>query len=129
MKSGDHPKEKSLFEHRRQKPLSKAAFRARLAKYLAGAVLLVCAALGIGVVGYHVLASLPWVDAFLDASMILSGMGPVNELKTDAAKLFAGCYALFSGLLFIAVAGLIFGPLIHRLLHKFHFEEESSLDK
>ena len=118
-----------LFEHRRQKPLPITAFRIRLAKYLLGAVCLVVAALGIGIVGYHVFASLPWIDSFLDASMILSGMGPVNELKTESAKLFAGCYALFSGLIFIAASGLIFSPLVHRLLHKFHFEEESSLDR
>ena len=128
MKNGEQ-KIKRLFEHRRQKPLSAAAFRIRLAKYLLGASLLVAIALGVGIVGYHVLASLSWIDSFLDASMILGGMGPVNELSTEGAKLFAGFYALFSGLIFIMVAGLVFSPLVHRLLHKFHFEEDSSSDK
>ena len=119
-------REKSLFEHHSQKPISLVAFWARLSRYVLGAAFLVAAALGIGMLGYHAFASLPWIDAFLDASMILSGMGPVSELKTDAAKLFAGCYALFSGLIFIAVTGLVFGPLLHRLMHKFHFEEDAT---
>ena len=116
---------KRIFEHKRQKPLSIAAFRWRLAKYIALASLLVAGALGVGILGYHILASLSWMDSFLNASMILGGMGPVDPLKTDAAKLFAGCYALFSGLIFIAASGLIFSPLVHRLLHKFHFEESA----
>lgn len=74
--------------------------------------------------GYHYLENLPWLDSFLNASMILGGMGPVSDLKTDGGKLFAGSYALFSGLIFIVVAGMLFAPLVHRILHRFHFETE-----
>ena len=78
--------------------------------------------------GYHFLERLPWLDAFLNASMILSGMGPVGELKTTAGKIFAGCYALFSGVAFLTSIGLIFAPVFHRFLHKFHLEVSSKSD-
>lgn len=81
-------------------------------------------ALGIGMIGYHFIEHLPWLDAFVNAAMILSGMGPLAPLETPAGKFFAGCYALFSGLLFITVAGIILAPIGHRLLHKFHLEAE-----
>lgn len=112
------------FEHRRQKPLSPAAFRLRLAKYVFAALMLVAAALGAGMIGYHRLENLGWLDSFLNASMILGGMGPVSELKTEGGKLFAGIYALFSGLIFLVVTGLILSPMIHRLLHRFHFDTD-----
>lgn len=79
-------------------------------------------ALGIGVLGYHWLAELPWIDSLLNASMILGGMGPVDPLHSTAAKVFASVYALFSGLAFIGIAGFILAPFVHRLLHKFHVE-------
>ena len=120
-----HKKEKSIFEHRREKLISAAAFRVRLGKYILVSTLLIAAALCVGMVGYHAFESFSWTDSFLNASMILGGMGPVSELKTEGGKLFAGCYALFSGLIFIMSAGLVFAPLVHRLLHKFHFEGES----
>lgn len=82
------------------------------------------AALSAGVLGYHFIEGLPWVDAFLNASMILGGMGPVNELHSEAGKIFAGCYALFSGIIFIVVAGIFFAPILHRFLHRFHLEGE-----
>ena len=82
----------------------------------------VVAAVSIGTIGYHMTAGLPWVDAFLNASMILSGMGPVDKLETTAAKIFAAVYALFSGLLFIGLAGLVLAPWAHRVLHKMHAE-------
>lgn len=88
------------------------------------AFLVIAAGLGIGVVGYHVLAGLGWVDSLLNASMILGGMGPVDVLKTDAAKIFASCYALFSGLVFIGVATLLTAPFAHRILHRFHLDGE-----
>lgn len=78
----------------------------------------------IGVLGYHLIEGMPWVDAFLNASMILGGMGPVDPMKTETGKIFAGCYALYSGLAFLAMAGLMFGPIAHRILHKFHYEED-----
>jgi hypothetical protein len=80
------------------------------------------ASLGVGMVGYHRLENLSWLDAFENASMILSGMGPVSPVQTSAGKVFAGCYALFSGLMLITSMGVIFAPVFHRFLHKFHLE-------
>ena len=77
-----------------------------------------------GVVGYRILGGLPWVDALLNASMILGGMGPVDALHTDAAKIFASLYALFSGIVFIGVMGIVLAPFVHRSLHKFHLDEK-----
>jgi hypothetical protein len=79
-------------------------------------------ALAVGMCGYHGFEAMPWVDSFCNASMILSGMGPMGELKTEGGKIFAGCYALFSGLAFIVVVGVILAPVVHRFLHKFHLE-------
>jgi len=76
----------------------------------------------IGIAGYHWIAGLSWVDALLNASMILGGMGPVNTLTSVNAKIFASAYALFSGLMFIAVMGIVFSPIVHRMLHKFHID-------
>lgn len=112
-------------EHKDQQLLTQTAFLKRVTFYAAGAVILIFAALGAGVLGYHHFEHLPWIDAFLNASMILSGMGPVNDLHSDGAKIFAGVYALFSGLVFLGVAGLLFTPLLHRLLHRFHFDAEN----
>lgn len=88
---------------------------------------MVFGALGIGVLGYHGTEGLPWLDALVNASMILGGMGPVNELHTNAGKLFASAYALFSGLVFVVAMGVLFVPVFHRFLHRFHIgtdEEE-----
>ena len=91
---------------------------------------MVAAALFLGVAGYHWLEGIGWLDAILNASMILGGMGPVNTLQTDAGKLFASGYALFSGLVFIAAIGVLFIPAVHRLLHKFHIDmEEEDKDR
>jgi hypothetical protein len=79
--------------------------------------------LGLGILGYHFIAGLNWVDSLLNASMILTGMGPVNPLSTDAAKLFASAYALFSGVVFITATGILLSPVFHRVLHRFHLEE------
>ena len=86
--------------------------------------LLVGLALSVGIACYHWLAGFNWVDSFLEASMILGGMGPVNPLPTTAAKLFAGSYALFSGLMYIAVLSIVLTPIVHRMLHKFHLDED-----
>lgn len=103
-----------------------SVFFLRLAGYAAAAGSLVLVSLAIGMLGYHVLEKMSWLDAFLNASMILGGMGPVNELHTEGGKLFAGLYALFSRIVFLAGAGLVFAPLMHRLLHRFHFETDTS---
>ncbi len=120
-----HSRKLFILEHRRQRPLSLGAFIGRLALYTTIAALLVLGALGVGMLGYHELEDLPWIDSFLNASMILGGMGPVNELHTEAGKLFAGLYALFSGLVFLVGAGLVLAPMVHRLLHRFHFAADS----
>ncbi len=86
------------------------------------ALILICVSLFIGMLGYHALENLSWIDAFLNAAMLLGGMGPVNAPITVAGKLFAGLYALYCGLAVIFVAGLLLAPLLHRFLHKFHLE-------
>lgn len=80
-------------------------------------------ALALGVVGYHCIAQLSWVDSLLNASMILGGMGPVDPLQTNAAKIFASCYALFSGLMFIGIASILLAPFVHRMMHRLHYEQ------
>lgn len=116
-------------EHRRQKLLPHRRFRLRLARWLVAALALTLLALGGGMLGYHYLENLTWLDAFLNASMILGGMGPVDPMHTAAGKLFSGLYALFSGWFCIILAGLILTPIAHRLLHRFHLEESSDSEK
>jgi flagellar biosynthesis protein FliR len=113
-----------MFEHREGPLLSRVQFARRVSRHLLLATLVLLAGLGIGVIGYHVLGGLGWVDSLLNASMILGGMGPVDPLRTDAAKIFASFYALFSGLVFIGVASLVIAPFAHRLLHRFHLDED-----
>lgn len=102
---------------------SRRVFVGRLVRSLALSCLLVAVSLGAGVTGYHWIGGLEWVDAFLNASMILGGMGPVNPLETRAAKIFAAFYALFSGLVFVGATGLVLAPILHRMLHKFHISD------
>jgi TRAP-type C4-dicarboxylate transport system permease small subunit len=109
-----------MFERLHEPVLSRAAFARRVARFLLLDLIIIMAALLLGIFGYHYFEDLGWVDATLNASMILGGMGPVNPLHTTAGKLFASFYALFSGLLFIGLAGLLFTPFAHRLLHQFH---------
>ncbi len=118
-----------MFEHRSKPLLPRRQFYARLARNAAAALLLVAFALGIGMVGYRAFEPMSWVDAFVNAAMILSGMGPVSSLQTDGGKIFAGCYALFSGLAFLTSLGVVFAPVFHRFLHKFHLEEEKRNSK
>jgi len=113
-----------VYEHKTQRLAPLPVFARRVALHLGLAAGLVGCALGIGIAGYHWIARLAWVDALLDASMILAGMGPVATLTTDGAKIFASCYALFSGLLFIFTMGIVLAPLAHRFLHKLHLEEK-----
>ena len=113
-----------MFERRHHQLASRAKFARRLLNCVGLAALLIAAALTVGVVGYRILGGLPWVDALLNASMILGGMGPVDALHTDAAKIFASLYALFSGIVFIGVMGIVLAPFVHRSLHKFHLDEK-----
>lgn len=113
-----------MFEHRSQPPIPLSAFLVRLAQSTGVGLLLICVSLAIGMIGYHSLEQLSWMDSFLNASMLLGGMGPVNAPTTDNGKLFAGIYALYCGLIVILVAGVILAPVAHRLLHKFHLDTE-----
>jgi hypothetical protein len=113
-----------MFEHRTKQLLPRKEYYRRIAHHAALGVMVIAVSLGIGMIGYHTFENLPWVDAFVNAAMILSGMGPVATLQTDGGKIFAGCYALFSGLALVAVLGIIFAPVIHRFLHKFHLEDK-----
>lgn len=113
------------FERRKAKLLTARLYYHRLAKsaVLGGAILGM--SLFVGMAGYHEFESMPWLDAFVNASMILSGMGPVAELHSNAGKFFAGCYAIFSGVAFLTSIGVVFAPIFHRFLHRFHLETEA----
>jgi hypothetical protein len=113
------------FEAKHQPVLSRAQFAKRMLRSLGIAVVMVMVSLLAGMCGYHFLENLPWIDAFLNASMILGGMGPVDPVKSPGGKLFAGCYALYSGLVVIATTGVLLMPILHRILHKFHAEEKT----
>ena len=115
-----------MFESRNEPLAARHIFLRRFLRYFGAAAVLVGAALGAGILGYHFIADMTWIDSLLNASMILGGMGPVDPLKTDAAKLFASAYALFSGLMAITVMGIVLAPLAHRALHLFHLDEEDS---
>jgi len=112
-----------VYEHRRSQPLSPQRFALRMLRHAAVAALLLALSLWIGMAGYEHYEHLPWRDAFLNAAMLLGGMGPVNNPVTPAGKLFAGCYALYAGLMFIVTLSIILAPLLHRLLHLFHSDE------
>src|ERR1017187_8642323 len=99
-------------------------FFRRLVHHAVLGIIVIIVSLGLGMIGYHAFEKKPWVDAFVNAAMILSGMGPVATLQTDAGKIFAGCYALFSGIALITILRIIFAPVVHRFLHKFHLEDE-----
>src|SRR5580693_7847102 len=90
---------------------------------------LLSTALFAGMLGYHVTEHLSWLDSFVNAAMILAGMGPVAPMETNAGKLFAGCYALFSGLAFITIVGVILAPFVHRVFHRFHLADDSAGEK
>lgn len=112
-----------MFEHRSKPLLPRPKYYWRLAISILAGAGLVAVSLAAGMAGYHFLEELSWLDAFANASMILSGMGPLASPQSAGGKLFAGCYALYSGLVLILVAGVVFAPVVHRFLHAFHAEE------
>jgi hypothetical protein len=114
------------YEHKSQPLLPFDQFLQRLMRHGLAALLLLGISLGIGMVGYHFTEHLSWIDSLLNASMILGGMGPVNGLQTDGGKLFASFYALYSGVAFLLVVGIIIAPLAHRLMHRMHLEEKEN---
>jgi hypothetical protein len=112
-----------MYESHRHKLAPWAIFIRRAYRHVIWAAVVVLCAVGVGTLGYHGIGRLPWVDAFLNASMILSGMGPVDRMETTEAKLFSAVYALFSGLVFIGVSGLLFAPWLHRVIHWVHLDD------
>lgn len=111
-----------MFEHRREPLLPRSLFFWRLVKFGAVSIGLALVSLLVGVVGYRHFEGMSWIDAFVNAAMILGGMGPVGELHTDAGKLFAGTYALYCGLIVIISMSILIAPVFHRFLHVFHLE-------
>lgn len=114
-----------MYEHKTHAPLSRQHFRRRLARHFLAATGIVVGSLGIGMLGYEHFENLSWLDGFLNSAMLLGGMGPVKTADlSEAGKLFAGFYALYAGLAFIAVMGIMLTPVVHRVLHRFHWSEE-----
>lgn len=116
------------FERRHEPLLPRRIFIQRVLIFLGFSLLIIGCSLGIGIVGYHYTEHLSWLDSLLNASMILGGMGPVDTIKTDAGKLFASFYALFSGMVFLVAAGVLLAPVVHRFLHAFHVAPDDALD-
>jgi len=112
-----------MFEHYTKPLLPPELFLVRVLRYLGFTIVLLSVSLGIGVVGYHYLDDLPWLDSLLNASMILTGMGPVDPMKNDVAKWFASFYAIFSGVAFLSTVAVFLSPLVHRFLHRHHLDE------
>ena len=114
-----------MYESRSTRPLTRPEFHRRLLGQAAWVMALLVGSLLLGIVGYMVFEQLSLVDAFLNAAMLLGGMGPVNPPQTVGGKVFAGCYALYAGLVFIVTAAMMFSPFLHRLLHHFHWDDKA----
>ena len=113
-----------MYEHHKQPLASKKVFVQRLTRNGWIGLLLLIFSLGIGMLGYHFLENLSWIDSLLNASMILGGMGPVTPLQTNAGKIFASFYAIYSGVILLASVGILIAPIFHRFLHRFHLADE-----
>ena len=113
-----------MFEHHHEKLLSRSKFLKRFAKYASISIGLIVASLILGMFGYHSFARLSWIDSFLNAAMLMGGMGPINVLSSDAGKVFAGFYALYCGMVLLIAVGIFAAPIVHRFLHHFHLESE-----
>lgn len=112
-----------MYESRKQPLLTRAKFIKRVLGHFAVAMSLLVASLVVGMLGYMFFEHLSWIDAFLNAAMLLGGMGPVNPPLTVSGKLFAGLYALYAGLVFIVIAALLFTPILHRVMHRLHWDD------
>ncbi len=115
-----------MYENRYTRPLTTRRFAYRMASHVGVAAALVLVSLLIGMAGYEHYERLPWRDAFLNTAMLLGGMGPVDALHTNGGKIFAGIFALYAGVVFLVVAGLFLSPVIHRIMHRFHWEPPKS---
>jgi hypothetical protein len=116
-----------MFERRSEELLPRELFIARVMRHAGIAAGMIAGSLLVGVLGYRITEGLAWVDAVLEASMILAGMGPVHDLHTTAGKLFASGFALFSGVVFLTVAAVALAPILHRFLHRFHLEPDDDV--
>ena len=115
-----------MYEHKSEPLLPHTLYVWRLVRHIAAAAAVILSSLAVGILGYHFIEGLDWIDSLLNASMILGGMGPTNELKTIGGKLFASFYALFSGIIFLIIAGVLIAPVAHRFLHRLHLEESDN---
>jgi hypothetical protein len=113
-----------MYEHRKQPLAPTGKFYKRVLANLVVALLILAVSLFIGVLGYHYIAHIPWIDAFHNSAMILSGMGPVVTIENESGKIFSSIYAIFSGVIFITNIGFILAPAVHRLFHRLHLEDE-----
>ncbi|HEY6062321.1 MAG TPA: hypothetical protein VIV35_01860 [Chitinophagaceae bacterium] len=113
-----------MYEHRKQPLASRATFYQRILKNILIALLIMAVCLVIGIAGYHYWGEASWIDSVHNAAMILGGMGPVVEIKSDTGKIFSSAYALFSGVIFITNVGVILAPALHRIFHRLHLEEK-----
>ena len=118
-----------MFEHHSQPLLPHKWYLVRLARHFGFATVIILGSLCIGVAGYHGFEKFSWLDSLLNASMILGGMGPVNELRTGGGKLFASFYSLFSGVVFLVAAAILVAPAVHRFLHRLHLDEDAAEDE
>src|SRR4051794_23452332 len=117
-----------LYERRARRPLSWQAFGVRMARHGALALAMTALSLAIGMAGYMFYEDLSWRDAFLNTAMLLGGMGPVDAPHSDGGKIFAGVFALYAGIVFLVVGGIVLAPVLHRLLHHFHWEQKTKDD-
>jgi hypothetical protein len=117
------------FEHKSTPLLPRKKFYGRVLRYAGFSLLLLGFSLGIGVIGYHYFSDLNWLDALLNAVMILTGMGPIAEMKSDGAKWFASLYAIFSGVAFLSTVAVFLSPVVHRFMHKLHIDGGKDRDR
>jgi hypothetical protein len=115
-----------MFERHNEPLISRRQFLLRQGKHLLIVLAIIGGSLVLGMLGYHFIEGMPWVDAFLNTAMLLGGMGPVDQLHTSAGKIFAGIYALYSGIVFLIIAGVLLAPAFHRMLHRFHMDEDEN---
>ncbi len=118
-----------MFERHHEKLLPRNKFLIRVAKYALISIGLIVVSLIVGMTGYHYFEGLTWVDSFLNAAMLMGGMGPITQLRSDAGKIFAGVYALYCGMVLLIAVAIFAAPIFHRFLHHFHLEKENNIKK
>ena len=114
-----------MYESKAHPPIPRGRFIRRVLLHAAAALALMLVSLMLGMAGYQYFEQLPWRDAFLNAAMLMGGMGPVDSPRTDGGKLFAGLYAMYAGVMLLVAAALVITPVVHRVMHRFHWEKDS----